>query len=165
MNKGFVSIGLIFIAFSSVLLLTEMNLIKEKELTQGISLINSFNFSSLKRTELEELIDSNIEEAIIESVKQNIFSSELIKHRISEKIFNEINKTELNCFIGKQKISIELIELNSVVLVQLFQGNYLIEFNYFGQELECIIESGKINSKIKIPQGFTLIKGGLIAIN
>jgi hypothetical protein len=162
MNKGFASIGLIFLAFVGTSLLSEINLIQEKELNNAIILMNSFNSASIKRIETEIRFDSAIEKTITECAENLIFSSETINNKIAEKIFLETNK---NCFIGKEIVSIEKIKLNSVVFVTLTKKTYLIEFNYFGTELICFLNSGKIISTAQIPKGFTLIKGGLIAIN
>ncbi len=165
MNSGFSSLGLIFLAFSSVLVISEMSLVKEKELDSSVSLIGSFNSCSLKRIEFEELIDSTINQTILDCARKQIFSNTTINHKISEKIFSKINEFNFNCFVGKEKISPNLIESNSTVLVQLTENTYLIEFNYFGKEVECEINSNKISLKSKIPKGFTIIKSGLIGVD
>jgi hypothetical protein len=162
MNKGFASIGLVFLAFVGTSLISEIYLIQEKELNTAVLLMNSFNSVSLKRTETEILFDEAIEKTITDCAENLIFSSEIINTRIAEKIFSE---TAENCFIGKETVSIEKIKLNSVVFVVLDEKTYLIEFNYFGTELICFLNSGKIISTVQIPKGFTLIKGGLIAVN
>jgi hypothetical protein len=135
---------------------------QKKSFSESLFLFMDLSKKNLSRTETELLFDSAIEQALNESSLMLDFNPESIKERIYLNLNEEINGlNEREYFFCSIPPKEEFFK-NSVVLVELFESSYLIEFTYFGEGVFCSITSFNSEMTALLPKGYTSIKGGFL---